>query len=191
MPGSPASDSSDYSQSSASTVDYCSQPSSPVPEEPRKSIVLKPALRRHGVARGGPAKCVSWDPNTVFETRPIQRKRSHAAITQAEEPTQADTELCAPIPRKKAKIAELETHAAFSSALHQLPSFSNHPSNCYAEASRAVIPSFNFDAMLVDTTTDNAPTPAAPAPNPTFVPFSLAPKRKSISLSSKLLPLSH
>lgn len=186
MPGSPASVASDYSQSSSSTFDYCSQPTTPTPEELSKKVALKPALRRHGSPRT--AKRVSWDPNTVFETRPIQRKRSHSAMLQTQQSGSEDSEMCAPIPTKKAKIAELETHAAFTTALHQL-SFSPSPStgNSFAEASRTVIPSFNFDAALVETSAaQSAPAALVVAATPSFVPFSFTPKRRPVSVHSRL-----
>jgi len=190
MPGSPLSVGSDWSNSTA-TADYTSQPSSPYSEEYATKKPLKPSLKRVGGAKR-PKMSVRWDPETVFETRPlVKRRRPHSVIENDVEAETVDVELKSPIPTKKAKIAELESQASVTTALHFLPSSISTTTPVFPEASRTVIPSFNFNSFVaLDTPTANVPEEKAeekqsPSSAPVFVPFSLV-TRKLPATSSLL-----
>jgi len=197
MPGSPSSVASDCSYSTSST-ECMSVPASPMSSDeasaPLEKKPRKSNLRRPGAQR---PRRVTWDPTTVFETNPLRPKRARVQCddeqietakcperTQEEGLMQGrfDAELCAPIPTKRAKLAEITAHAAVGHLV--LPSIS-----LVSEPSRPILPSFNFEACVLRTPAkmevDKLPVVSAP---PATLCFSFAaPKRRPLPRSS-LLP---
>jgi len=192
MPGSPNSVQSDWSQSSASTMGYDSSSDSNAFEVPRlKSALKRTASTSHSLASPAPRKLsVHWDPCTVFETRPwIGKRRRVVSESEQEE----DEEMQAPN-AKRARFAEAEPQT--SESQHSLSVISQRTSHLplFPEASRVVLPSFNFSVLLTQepcasaASTECCGTTGAPAK---FVPFALAPKKRCVAAvtSSLLTPL--
>lgn len=192
VPASPSSE-SDWSCSSAST-ECMSAPMSPsysCDDLPLKKP-LKSSLKRAGTSSR--KRTVTWDPTVVFETRPWSGKRRRCQVDDGDEDASDMTELKAPIPTKRAKLAEIEQTASIHSALQFLPSLAPP---VFPEASRTVIPSFNFSTILsqpssclandnqkADSQLDALPSPPA---RPSFVPFTfVTPKRNPHHTSSLL-----
>lgn len=204
LPCSPASEGSDWSMSST-TTECMSQPTSPVPEDLKKPF--KSSLKRHGESGKRPKMSVRWTVDTVFETRPlVKRRRPSPSYNDEIESDEQDSELKAPIPTKKAKIAELETHAAAATALHFLPPLSAAApapaaapysfTPIFPEASRTVIPTFNFSSFvarsantmttLASTSNSSTPSEKPATSKPHFEPFKFA-APKSFSHSNLLV----
>jgi hypothetical protein len=159
IPSSPLSEMSDWS--SSTTTDCMSAPMSPSSpssdEELSIKKPLKPSLKRAGAASR--KRTVTWDPNVVFETRPWSGKRRRAQVDDGDDELETavmagyvDAELKAPIPTKRAKLAEIETQASAVSLLQFLPSIAPP---VFPEASRTVIPSFNFNSLLLNSTAND------------------------------------
>ena len=210
MPGSPSSVSSD----STNTTEYMSQPSSPTPEDASTmscKMPLKSSLRRAGQPSTRPRRTVTWDPNTVFETRPWLGKRRRSQVEEDEEENDLQGARCcasfnddltaAPTPCKKAKFAESTTT---TTTVHQT-SLANTTSclPIFPEASRIVIPMFDFSSVLpletrpsqlsnASTSSTVHPTPSSSSPSerPSVVSFSLTPKRQPIAVRSNLIAAS-
>jgi len=191
MPASPSSE-SDWSCSSA-TTECMSAPMSPSSSEDEVNLKqpLKSSLKRAGAASR--KRTVTWDPNVVFETRPWSGKRRRSQVDYGDEDESDMTELKAPIPTKRAKLAEIEK-SAFHSVLQFLPSLAPP---VFPEASRTVIPSFNFSNILSQPSPchTNANHSAAnlhdslPSPPscPSFVPFTFVTSKRNPHLSSSSL----
>jgi hypothetical protein len=217
IPGSPSSissvdswSSSSSSSSSTTTAECVSQPLSPsdfFDDAPLSSIKkpLKPSLKRIGTTPRV-KRNVSWDPSVVFETRPFTgKRRGRAQVEDGDDEVEKemmngnfDAELKAPIPTKRAKLCEeieSPTFHQFSSSMTASTSASLQflPSICpplFPEASRTVIPSFNFSSFVARDFNAQSPsetqqqTEQRPS-KPCFLPFSLVnSKRKQPTLSN-------
>lgn len=208
MPGSPASVSSD-SSCSTYTTEYVSQPSSPNCEDTTAMLdkPLKSSLRRAGQPSTRPRRTVTWDPNTVFETRPWLGKRRRSQVDEEDDDScgalqtsfDADGHLPAPTPTKKAKFAEFDG-ASSASSVHQTSLHSSGVLPIFPEASRIVIPMFDFSSVLpLETGSPNSTTSQTsvlhtPSPSlserPSVAPFTLTPKRKPFVVRSNLIAAS-
>jgi hypothetical protein len=152
---------------------------------------------------------VSWDPSVVFETRPFSgKRRARAQVEDGDDEVEKemmngnfDAELKAPIPTKRAKLCEeieSQTFHQFSSSMTvatTTASLQFLPSICpplFPEASRTVIPSFNFSSFVARDINVQSPsetqrqTEQQQRPSkPCFLPFSLVnSKRKQPTLSN-------
>lgn len=206
MPGSP---SSDCSASTASLDGYLSPPASPFHSEDscssfsststsstwtRHARPAKSSLRR--VSSSRQQRRVTWDPETVFETRPLVRKRRRTLMEAADQ-EQEDSEISAPAPTKRSKMAEsLESQASATFRPHIAHTSTKYASSMQTlcpELARSVVPCFDFSSCLAITmtkqttpSTANIETsrPSTPA-TPSFVSFSIA-KPKAPVVSSLL-----
>jgi len=192
IPSSPCSVSSEWSNST-NTTECMSHPTSPSPCEddvsPKRP--MKSSLKRAGTASRKVR--VTWDPSVIFETRPLSGKRRRNEVQDGDDDVEKeimagnyDADMKAPIPTKRAKLAEMEIVASVT-PLYFTPA-ATPP--LFPEASRTVIPSFNFNSTLsrsLQTCSNLQESAHEPSTRPSFVSFTLVNPKRTPLAQSKIL----